>query len=145
MRQAHFGRTCGIGGHASEPQLPPGLPRLDVGAATRIRFVFPAGGGDFPKADPFPRLNNLDDITPDRCRAATCGRTDGDIDTVFASGPEDLDREMIRHRYYGCSRPGEGGIHNPFGILRPFDERAFENHRFGTGAPTFPVETPPSP
>ncbi|MGB1010022.1 MAG: ATP-binding protein [Thiolinea sp.] len=103
-----------------------------------IKFSFFTGVSKFSKVSIFSGLNNLNDITLDPRYATICGYTDLDIDTVFATELDDLDRDEIRKWYNGYHWRGEG-IYNPFDILQLFDKRQFDNYWFETGTPTFLV------
>ncbi|PIE02324.1 MAG: hypothetical protein CSA79_00075 [Thiothrix nivea] len=104
-----------------------------------IRFSFLTGVSKFSKVSLFSGLNNLNDITLDKRYSTLCGYTDNDIDTVFASELEGLDREEVRDWYNGYHWLGEG-VYNPFDILQLFDKREFKNYWFETGTPTFLVD-----
>ena len=106
-----------------------------------IRFCLLTGVSKFLKAGLFSGLNNLNDITLDRRYGTICGYTDADLDTVFAPELGNLDRDEVRRRYNGYRWLGEGKVYNPFDILLLFDKRKFGNYWFGTGTPTFLVET----
>ena len=106
-----------------------------------IRFCFLTGVSKFSKAGLFSGLNNLRDITLDPAYGTICGYTDGDLDAVFASELDGLDRDAVRHWYNGYSWRGPERVYNPFDILLLFRMREFENYWFETGTPTFLVET----
>ena len=104
-----------------------------------IKFSFLTGVSKFSKVSIFSGLNNLKDITLDPRYSTICGYTDTDIDTVFSSELDGLDREEIRRWYNGYNWRGEG-VYNPFDILQLFDNREFSNYWFETGTPTFLVD-----
>ena len=106
-----------------------------------VRFCFLTGVSKFSKAGLFSGLNNLRDITLDPAYGTICGYTDGDLDAVFASELDGLDRDAVRHWYNGYSWRGPERVYNPFDILLLFRMREFENYWFETGTPTFLVET----
>ena len=106
-----------------------------------IRFCLLTGVSKFSKAGLFSGLNNLEDITLDPAYGTICGYTDADLDTVFASELEGLDREEVRRWYNGYNWLGEGKVYNPFDILLLFRRGRFGNYWFETGTPTFLVET----
>lgn len=105
----------------------------------KIKFSFFTGVSKFSKVSLFSGLNNLMDITLDPRYSTICGYTDQDIDTVFSTELDGLDREEIRRWYNGYSWLGEG-VYNPFDILQLFDRRAFSNYWFETGTPSFLID-----
>ena len=107
----------------------------------QLRFVFLTGVSKFSKAGLFSGLNNLNDITLDERYGDICGYTDAELDAVFASELEGLDREEVRRWYNGYNWLGPEKVYNPFGILLLFDKRRFGNYWFESGTPTFLVET----
>lgn len=104
-----------------------------------IRFSFLTGVSKFSKVSLFSGLNNLYDITLDKNYSSLCGYTDQDIDTIFASELEGLDRDEIRRWYNGYNWLG-CGVYNPFDILQLFRLRKFKNYWFETGTPTFLID-----
>ena len=104
-----------------------------------IRFSFFTGVSKFSKVSVFSGLNNLVDITLDPAFSAICGYTDRDLDTVFASELEGLDRQRIRDWYNGYRWLGDENVYNPFDVLLLFHQRLFRAHWFETGTPTFVV------
>jgi hypothetical protein len=105
----------------------------------RIRFALLTGVSKFSKVNLFSGLNNLFDITVSPSFSAICGYTDADVDTVFASELEGLDREQIRAWYNGYNWGGEA-VYNPFDLLLLFRERDFRPFWFETGSPTFLID-----
>lgn len=106
-----------------------------------IRFCFITGVSKFSKVSLFSGLNNLKDITLVPRYSSICGYTESDLEEVFASQLEGLDREHIRDWYNGYSWRGTERVYNPFDILLLFDSREFRAHWFETGTPTFLVRT----
>jgi len=104
-----------------------------------IKFAFLTGVSKFSKVSLFSGLNNLKDITIDKRYSSVCGYTDYDVDTVFASELEGLDREQIRQWYNGYNWTGES-VYNPFDLLLLFDNREFRAWWFETGTPTFLIK-----
>jgi hypothetical protein len=104
-----------------------------------IKFAFLTGVSKFSKVNIFSGLNNLADITLSPGFSNICGYTDADVDTVFASELEGLDRDEIRHWYNGYNWRGEA-VYNPFDLLLLFKEREFHPFWFETGTPTFLVD-----
>ncbi|MCY4151403.1 MAG: AAA family ATPase [Aestuariivita sp.] len=111
------------------------------GSAEHVRFVFVTGVSMFSRFSLFSGLNNLKDISLDPRFATICGYTDTDIDTVFHSELEGLDRDAIRRWYNGYNWRGEAQLYNPFDVLLLFDNREFRPYWFETGSPTFLFET----
>ena len=106
-----------------------------------LRFSLITGVTKFSKVSLFCSLNNLNDITLDPRYASICGYTDHDLDTVFASELDDLDRDKIRQWYKGYSWGGDERLYNPFDILLLFDKRDFDDYWFETGTPKFLPDT----
>jgi hypothetical protein len=104
-----------------------------------VKFAMLTGVSKFSKVSLFSGLNNLRDITLSPAYSTICGYTDNDIDTVFATELEGLDREKIRRWYNGYNWRGES-VYNPFGTLLLFEEREFKAHWFETGTPTFLID-----
>ena len=88
-----------------------------------VHFTLLSGVSKFSMASVFSGLNNLTDITLDPCYSAICGYTEADLDTVFTPELPGLDRERIRHWYYGYNWRGAERVYNPFDILLLFDKR----------------------
>ena len=106
-----------------------------------VRFAFVTGVSMFSKVSLFSDLNNLKDISLDPRFAAICGYTDADLDTVFASEMEGLDRDAVRTWYNGYNWRGETRLYNPFDVLLLLDSREFRPYWFETGSPRFLFET----
>ncbi len=104
-----------------------------------LRFAFLTGVSKFSKAGIFSGLNNLEDITLDQRYSEICGYTEADVNTVFGSELEGLDREEIRRWYDGYNWLGES-VYNPFDILLLFAKRRFSAYWFETGTPAFLVK-----
>jgi len=104
-----------------------------------IRFAFLKGASQFSKASLFSGLNNFPDITLDQRYNSICGRTDTNVDTVFAPKLEGLDWEGIRRWYNSYNWLGEPA-YSPFDLLLLFDHRQFRRWWFDTGTPTFLVK-----
>ncbi len=118
-----------------------GFYSMIKGCARYIHFVFITGITMFSKVSLFSGLNNLKDISLHPQYATICGYTDEDLDTVFASELEGLDRAEIRRWYNGYHWLGEHGdrdkVYNPYDILELFETRAFEPYWYVTGEPQF--------
>ena len=125
-------------GHRGELR---GLFGVIKASDAHLRFALLTGVSKFTKVSLFSELNNLTDITLDARYGAVCGYTEEDLDTVFASELEGLDRELVRDWYNGYSWGGPAKVYNPYGLLRLFDSRKFSGHWFETGTPRFLVDT----
>lgn len=109
------------------------------GSDAHLKFVFLTGVSKFSKVNLFSGLNNLQDITFTPRFSTICGYTDTDIDTVFATELEGLDRAEIRRWYNGYNWRGES-VYNPFDVLLLFSNREFAPYWFETGTPTFLIK-----
>ena len=109
------------------------------GADAHIKFAFLTGVSKFSKVSLFSGLNNLEDITIDKQYSAICGYTDSDVDTIFTSELEGLDRGKIRQWYNGYNWLGDA-VYNPFDLLLLFRNREFRPWWFETGTPTFLIK-----
>jgi len=118
-----------------------GFYGLIKGAAEHVRFVFVTGISMFSRVSLFSGLNNLKDISLDPRFATLCGYTDADLDTVFVSELDGLDREEIRRWYNGYNWLGGERLYNPFDVLLLLDNRTFKPYWFQTGSPTFLFDT----
>ncbi len=107
------------------------------GSANHIRFLFVTGITMFSKMSLFSTMNNLKNISIDPRYATICGYTESDLDSVFASELEGLDRREIQRWYNGYSWRGNDAVYNPWAILNLFDTREFKAHWFTTGLPAF--------
>ncbi|MCY4207761.1 MAG: AAA family ATPase [Roseovarius sp.] len=110
-------------------------------SAEHIRFAFVTGISMFSKVSLFSGLNNLVDISLDPRFATLCGYTDDDIDTVFVSELDGLDRDEIRKWYNGYHWRGETRVYNPYDVLLLLWSREFRPYWFETGSPGFLFET----
>ena len=106
-----------------------------------VRFCFLTGVSKFSKGNLFSGLSDLRDITLSPAVSAVAGYTEDDVDTVFAPELPGLDREKIRDWYNGYGWGGPQRVYNPFDLLLLFRKRVFKAWWFGTGAPTFLLET----
>ena len=106
-----------------------------------VRFAFVTGVSMFSKVSLFSDLNNLKDISLDPRFASICGYTDADLDTVFASELEGLDRDAVRTWYNGYNWRGAERLYNPFDVLLLLASREFRPYWFETGSPRFLFET----
>jgi len=105
-----------------------------------LRFVFLTGVSKFARMSIFSGLNNLDDISLDQPYAALCGYTQEDIDTVFASLLQGVDREKFQAWYNGYNFNGEN-VYNPFDVLLFISKGCvYRNYWFATGTPGFLIK-----
>ena len=111
------------------------------GSAEHVRFVFVTGVSMFSKVSLFSGLNNLKDISLDPRYATICGYTEDDLDLVFGSELDGLDREEIRTWYNGYHWRGGERVYNPYDVLLLFDGKEFRPYWFETGSPTFLFRT----
>ncbi len=106
-----------------------------------IKFSFFTGVSRFSRASLFSGLNNLKDITLDPNYSAICGYTEADLDRVFASDLDGLDRGKIREWYNGYNWLGDESVYNPYDILYLLEYRKFKYWWYDSGTPEFLVET----
>ncbi len=106
-----------------------------------VELTFITGVSKFSKVSLFSDLNNLTDLTLDPAYSAICGYTEADLDAVFAPELPGLDRDAIRAWYNGYCWRGAEPVYNPYGLLKLFRSREFEEHWFETATPRFLVET----
>ena len=118
-----------------------GLYSVIKSCDAHIRFTLLTGVSKFSKVSIFSGLNNLMDITLDRCYSAICGYTERDLDEVFAPELEGLDRDEVRRWYNGYNWLGKERVYNPFDILLLLRQREFKAHWFETGSPKFLIDT----
>ena len=110
-------------------------------ADRHVRFVLLTGVSKFLKVSLFSGLNNLEDITLDPSYSVICGFTESDLDRVFATELEGLDRERVREWYNGYSWLGSEKVYNPYDVLRLMRTRRFGSYWFETGSPRFLIDT----
>ena len=106
-----------------------------------VEITFITGVSKFSKVSLFSDLNNLTDLTLDPAYSAMCGYTEADLDAVFAPELPGLDRGEIAAWYNGYRWRGAEPVYNPYGLLKLFRSREFEEHWFETATPRFLVET----
>ncbi len=104
-----------------------------------LRFSFFTGVSKFSTVSLFSGLNNLNDITLDPRYSSICGLTDLDLDSVFASELEGLDRDEVRKWYNGYSWGGPDRLYNPYDLLLLLRTREFKAWWFEAGTPAFSV------
>ena len=104
-----------------------------------LRFVFLTGVSKFSKVSLFSGLNNLVDITLDPVYSSMCGFTDTELNRVFQTELQGLDRKMIRAWYNGYCWLGTEKVYNPYDMLQLLRNREFDNYWFETGSPRFLV------
>ena len=102
-----------------------------------IEFVFITGVSKFSKVSLFSGLNNLKDISIDKCFSDICGYTQDELESVFSGWIGDnTDLVEVKTWYSGYSRMGRE-VYNPFDILLYLDSGEFRNFWFETATPTF--------
>ena len=106
-----------------------------------VELTFITGVSKFSKVSLFSDLNNLTDLTLDPAYSAICGYTEGDLDAVFAPELPGLDRGQVAAWYNGYRWRGPEPVYNPYGLLKLFRSREFDEHWFETATPGFLVET----
>ena len=115
------------------------------------RFVFITGITKFSQMSIFSTLNNLSNITMDKCFASICGITETELHDVF-----DIDVEMLAEEYgvskeemYAQLKNKYDGYHfvekaediyNPYSLLRAFFHKKLDSYWFASGTPTFILE-----
>ena len=102
-----------------------------------LRFSFITGVSKFSKVSLFSSLNNLIDLTLEAPFSALCGYTERDLDEVFTSELEGLDRGRIRDWYNGYNWGGPERLYNPYDLLLLLRTREFKAWWFETGTPGF--------
>ena len=106
-----------------------------------VELTFITGVSKFSKVSLFSDLNNLTDLTLDPAYSAICGYTEADLDAVFAPELQGLDRGQVAAWYNGYRWRGPEPVYNPYGLLKLFRSREFDEHWFETATPGFLVET----
>lgn len=114
-----------------------GLYGVIKGLGDKIRFAFLTGITMFSKMSLFSALNNLQDISLSPRYSDICGYTEHDLETVFASELEGLDRDQLRLWYNGYSWCGDEKVYNPWAILNLLKDREFDVYWSVTGMPSF--------
>jgi len=109
------------------------------GSDPHLKFVMLTGVSKFSKVSLFSGMNNLTDITMEAGFSSLCGYTERDVDEVFGSELEGLDRDKVREWYNGYNWLGEA-VYNPFDLLLLFRNREFKPYWFETGTPTFLIK-----
>ena len=104
-------------------------------ADAHIKFAFFTGMSKFYTGNMFSGLNNLLDITRNPDYSAVCGFTEKELDAVFATELEGLDRQMVREWYNGYGWLGDEKVYNPYDVLQLLRHREFDNYWFKTGSP----------
>ncbi|MBR1433926.1 MAG: AAA family ATPase [Bacteroidales bacterium] len=115
-----------------------------------IRFGFITGVTKLGKMSIFSDLNNLEDISMDRCYSTICGITSEEIDRYFTEEVahmakvngytfEDC-RTKLTTMYDGYKfHPLAEGVFNPHSLLQALKKKEFGSYWFETGTPTFLV------
>ncbi len=81
-----------------------------------LKFVFVTGLTRIADLSLFSGLNNLEDLTFNGDFASICGYTQYDLDTIFFSLLQNVDKEKLNRWYGGYNFLGEN-VYNPFDIL----------------------------
>ncbi len=100
-----------------------------------MRFTFVTGISMFAQVSLFSGPNHLTDISLTKQYSSICGYTESDLDTVFASELEGLNREQVRKWYNGYSWFGTEKVYNPYDIMLYFNDREFRPYWIRTGTP----------
>ena len=117
-----------------------GLYGMIKGSFEHIRFTFVTGVSTICTTRALlsctlPGQNNLLDISLSRRFAAICGFTEDELDRVFRSELDGLDREQIRSRYNGYHWRGGERVYNPHDVLLLLRDRKFHPYWFEAGSP----------
>ncbi len=105
-----------------------------------LKFVFIAGITRSADLSLFSGLNNLEDITFSEEFAGICGYTQYDLDTIFFSLLQNVDKEKLKEWYGGYNYPGES-VYNPFDILLFLKNHCkFDNYWFKSNPPVLPAK-----
>ena len=116
-----------------------------------IQFAFLTGVTKFGKVSVFSDLNNLNDLSMDRCYVGVCGITETELPKYFdesvalLASKNDMDKEacyaQLKYMYDGYHfYPNTEGVYNPFSVLNTLLKGSFGTYWFETGTPTFLVE-----
>ena len=113
-----------------------------------IRFVLLTGVSKFSQVGVFSDLNNLQDLTLDRCYTALLGITQAELERdfypylqAFADQQGDSLATLLaqfQFWYNGfCFSDACQLVYNPFSLLKALKARKFSSYWFETGTPTF--------
>ncbi len=116
-----------------------------------LRFVFLTGVTRFSHVSIFSDLNHLDDMSMKKEYAEICGISETELHKYFKESIEKLATENdltfqeccdeLKKKYDGYHfHQSSAGIYNPFGLLKAFDRREFNDYWFESGTPTFLAE-----
>lgn len=118
-------------------------------AGAFLKFVFITGVTKFAQVGVFSTLNHLDDISLSMDYTALCGLTRAEIEANFApelaelgeanslTYDETIEELTAQYDGYQFFRVQKEKVFNPFSVLKALKSRAFDNHWFATGTPTF--------
>ncbi len=119
-------------------------------AESKLRFAFITGVSKFSHVSLFSDLNNLTDITMDRCYATMLGYTQAELELYFGeriadlSGGQDVEtfKAEIKEWYNGYRfHRGAKTVYNPVSLAKFFESGGeFNNYWFATGTPSFLME-----
>ncbi len=102
-----------------------------------IKFSFFTGVTKLSREGKSLIPNSLRDITINPNYSAICGYTESDLDCVFASELDGLDRGKIREWYNGYNWLGEEKVYSPYDILYLLKRRKFKPWWFDSGDSEF--------
>lgn len=114
-----------------------------------LRFVMITGISKFSKVGVFSAMNNLEDISMDKCYGDIAGYTQHELELFFedwlnAAASEmkiNLDEILARLKNYydGFCFDGITRLYNPFSILQCLSKGEFRNYWYESGSPSFIV------
>ncbi len=116
-----------------------------------LKFVFITGVSKFAKVSVFSGMNNLDDISMDRCYATLCGISQAEMEDCLGKQIEalasklalttDVLKTKIKYWYNGYRFEEDAiSVYNPYSLIFLFAKQKFDNYWFATGTPTFLIE-----
>ena len=116
-----------------------------------IRLAFFTGVTKFSKVSVFSDLNNLTDLTMNKCYATLCGITEDEIrscldeEVGLMADENDMTKEecyaKLNQNYDGYHfEVGTVGVYNPYSLLNALSNRAFKDYWFETGTPSYLID-----
>ena len=100
-----------------------------------LKFVFVTGLMKLADCSLFSGLNNLEDISFSKQYATLCGYSQYDLDTIFFSLLQKVDKEKLQNWYGGYNFLGET-LYNPYSILLFLkNDAVFDNYWFKATPP----------
>jgi hypothetical protein len=117
-----------------------------------LKMVFITGVTKFSKISLFSDLNQLNDISLREEFSGICGITEDELENAFLPEIDELAKyndiskveclDELKKNYDGYHFSAGGvGVYNPFSLLNCFEGKDFEMYWFGTGTPTFLINT----